>query len=539
MSDRPTATVRRSRISWVWLIPLVAALIAGFLAWRTLSQQGPQITITFHGGEGITAGQTRVRYKAVELGQVESVKLSSDASDVVVTVRMRTEAEQFLTDHARFWVVRPRLSSGSLAGIETIVSGSYIEMDPGQPGGNKKYAFAGLETPPAVRSGEPGTTYRLKAERIGSLGSGAPVFYRDITVGEVLDYNIGNGLGPVMLNVFVRSPYDKLVREGSHFWNASGLSVQVGGDGVHVELASLQAVLNGGVAYDAPSDPNAKPAAAGTEFPLYRNYAEAKSAGFKARQSFVTYFESSAKGLSEGSPVEFYGIQIGNVTKVDLDLNPATAEARVRVRFEVQPERIANATTAAHDDPLEVAKRLVARGMRAQLRTSSFLTGSMVLALDFDRNAAPAELTQEGEDWIIPSEGGGLDNILASASNIANKLDRLPLDEIGANLNKTLRSASGAMASVGELASHANSGLSPAFARLPAITASLENAATRADRVLASFDRSYGKDSDIQRELSRAMVQVGDTARSIRLLADFLDRHPEALVRGRAGYSGQ
>ena len=539
MSDRPAASVRRSKISWVWLIPLVAALIAAFLAWRTLREQGPSVTLTFHGGDGITAGQTRVRYKAVELGQVESVKLNDTASDVVVTVRMRNEAERFLTERARFWVVRPRLSSGSLAGIETIVSGSYIEMDPGSAGGESKYAFTGLETPPAIRSSEPGTSYRIKAERIGSLASGAPVFYRDITVGEVLDYNIGNGLGPVMLNVFIRSPYDKLVREGTHFWNASGVSVRIGGDGVHLELASLQAVLNGGIAYDAPGDPNAKAAAPGTEFPLFRNLAEAKGAGYTARQAFVTYFETSSRGLAEGSPVEFFGIQVGNVTKVELDLNPSTAITRVRVRFEIQPERVANNDTIAHDDPITVARRLVARGMRAQLRTSSFLTGSMVLALDFDRAARPLELIQDGQDWVIPSEGGGLDNVLAAASNIANKLDRLPLNEIGANLNNTLRSASSAMANLGDLANRANGGLSPVFARLPAIAASLENAAMRADRVLTSFDRSYGKDSDIQRELARAMVQVGDTARSIRLLADFLDRHPEALVRGRAGYSGQ
>jgi paraquat-inducible protein B len=163
----------------------------------------------------------------------------------------------------------------------------------------------------------------------------------------------------------------------------------------------------------------------------------------------------------------------------------------------------------------------------------------MLLSLNFDPNAPAAELTQDASGWVIPSESGGLDNILASASNIANKLDRLPLDQIGANLNNTLRSASNALASVGDLANRANTGLSPAFARLPAITASLESAALHADRVLNSFDRGYGKDSDIQRELAQAMVQVGDTARSIRLLADFLDRHPEALIRGRAGYSGQ
>ena len=536
MSTAPDAGVRKSRISLVWLIPVVAAVIAGFLAWRTLSQQGSLITISFRGGDGLVAGQTRVRYKAVELGQVESVRLSSDIKNVQVTVRMRREADPFLTESARFWVVRPRLSSGSLAGIETLVSGAYIEMDPGDGAGDKKYDFTGLETPPAVRRGEPGTTFKLSSERLGSLASGAPVFYRDIGVGEVLDYDIGNGLGPISLTVFVRAPYDKLVRTGSKFWNASGLSLQVGADGLHLELASLQAVLNGGVAYDAPRDPNAKPAPPDTEFRLYRNYDDAQSAGYTNRIDFVTYFESSARGLTKGSSVDFFGIQIGTVQNVELDLNTATAQTRVKVSFQIQPERIASSNVSGDkEDPIAVARKLVARGMRAQLQTASFLTGSMVLALNLDKNASSAELTQQNGEWVIPSAGGGLDNIMAAASNIASKIDRLPLDEIGANLNRTLRSASTAMASVGDLATHANAGLSPAFARLPAITASIEQAVSRADRVLTSLDRGYGKDSDTQRELSRAMVQVGDTARSIRQLGDFLDRHPEALIRGRAG----
>ncbi|MBV8913464.1 MAG: MCE family protein, partial [Acetobacteraceae bacterium] len=373
LPERPRAAVRRSRISWVWLIPLVAAVIAGYLGWRTLRDQGPLITISFRTGDGIVSGQTRVRYKAVELGTVEDVHLTDDMSRVLVTVRMRREADPVLTDRARFWVVRPRLSSGSLAGIETIVSGSYIEMDPGERGGNKLYQFTGLETPPGVRSGEPGTTYVLRAERIGSLGPGAPVFYRDIAVGEVLGYDIGNGLGPVTVSIFVRAPYNDFVREGSHFWNASGLSVQVGSEGIHIELASLQAVLSGGVAFDAPKDPDAKAVETNHEFPLYRNYGEAQSAGYKDRQEFVTYFESSVRGLTPGAAVEFYGIQVGTVTSVELDLNPDTGQARARVRFEVQPERIENDVRFANENPIQVARRLVARGMRAQLRTASYL----------------------------------------------------------------------------------------------------------------------------------------------------------------------
>ncbi len=531
----PQATVRRSRFSLIWIVPVIALAIAAYIGIRTVRSEGPLITLTFKTGDGLVSGQTRVRHKAVELGQVESVHLTDDLQNVQVSIRMRQEAAPYLTDQARFWVVRARLSSGSISGIETLVSGSYIEMDPGGRDGHARTEFTGLENPPGVRSGEPGKTYQIKANRLGSLSSGSPVFWRDITVGEVIGYDIGNGDGPVTVNVFVRSPYDGFVREGTHFWNVSGLSVIIGTGGVHVELASLQAVLSGGVAFDTPrGEPEAKPLEAGTEFPLYRNYQEAQAAGFKTRQMFVTYFDSDVSGLSQGDAVQFLGQQIGTVSDVALDFDPATTRARVRVKFEVQPERIKGDT--GQSNPVDVARRLVERGLRTQLQTSSYLTGSKVLSMAVVPNAPKADVVKEGEFYVIPSTGGGLDNILSAASDVASKLSRLPLDEIGANLNETLRSASGAMGNVQELARKADSGLSPVLQRLPAVIAALQDAVTQATRTFGSFGSSYGKDSQFNRELERAMSQVGDTARSIRLLADYLDRHPEALIRGRADY---
>lgn len=531
----PQASLRRSRISLVWLIPIVALLIAGYLGFRTLSDEGPTITVQFSAADGLTAGQTKVRHKAVDLGQVESIRLSDTMNRVIVRIRMAREAVPYLTNRARFWVVRPRLSSGSLAGIETIVSGSYIEMDPGGRDGDRQTEFTGLEQPPGVRSSEPGSNFALRASRIGSLSAGAPVFYRDINVGEVLGYDIGDGIGPVTINVFVRAPFDAYVREGSHFWNASGLSVRLGADGVRVELASLQAVLNGGVAFDAPKTP-AKALPAGTEVPLYENYAEAQAAGFQRKIIFVTYFSSAVRGLTTGSAVEFYGIQVGTVQEVKLEVNNEAGTARVRVVMEIQPERIVNADDIK-DNAIDVARRLIKNGLRVQTKTSNYLTGQLVLSLDFLPNTAPADLRQEGGDWVLPSVGGGIDNILTAASDISAKLDRLPLEQIGANLNSTLRSASGAMLSIQDLVKRTDASLTPALHRLPEITAALQDVVVRAGRTVGSIETGYGQNSQFSRELERAMTQVGDTARAIRVLADYLDRHPEALVRGRAGLS--
>ena len=532
-----SARVRRSKFSLIWLIPIIAFAIAAYLGVRALRSEGPEITITFGTGDGLVAGQTQVRHKAVQLGQVEGVRLSDDLRRVLVRVKMRRDAEPYLTENARFWVVRPRLSSGSVSGIETLISGSYIEMDPGSRKGAEKNQFVGLEQPPGVRSGEPGRVFQLKAESIGSLGQGSPVFYRDITVGEVLGYDLGNGIGPVTVSVFVRAPYDEFVREGTHFWNASGLSVNLGSAGVHVEVASLQALLAGGVAFSVPRDGQPdKPAPVNAEFKLYANADDARSAGYKTRQVFVTYFESSVRGLAKGSAVEFFGIQVGVVTDVELEFDPRGANARVKVTFEVQPGRLDNPEIAAAD-PIAVSKRLVARGMRAQLQTSSFLTGTMVLSLGFVPNTPPADVEMQGDVAVIPSAGGGLDNVLSSLTSISSKLDQLPLDQIGANLNDMLRSASGALGSVQALAQKADTGLSPVLQRLPAITGALQDAASRATRTFGSLETGYGRESQFNREMERALAQVGDAARSIRLLADFLDRHPEALVRGRAGSS--
>jgi len=527
------ARLRRSRISVIWLIPVVALAIAGWLGLRTVRDQGPIVTLQFNGADGLVAGQTRVRHKAVELGQVESISLTDDMAHVLVRMRMTREATPYLTNQARFWVVRPRLSSGSLAGIETLVSGSYIEMDPGGRDGEAKTNFVGLEQPPGVRSGEPGRTFVLKADRIGSLGPGAPVFYRDVTVGEVLGYDLGEGVGPVTIRVFVRAPFDGFVRAGSVFWNASGLSVQVGAGGVRVELASLQAVLNGGVAFSNPRE-GTDLASADEVFTLYSSNSEAVAAGYTNRLSFVTYFTSPVRGLAAGSAVEFLGIQVGTVREVRLVIDDASGTARVRVGFEVQPERIVS-TDQSRDDPLEVARKMVRNGLRAQTKTASYLTGQLVLAVDFVQGAAPAELVVDGKDWVLPSLGGGLDNILAAVSGISAKLDRLPIEQIASNLNVTLRSAAGAMGSIQELVRKTDAGLTPALKRLPEIAQALQEASVRAGRTFASIEGSYGQSSQFSRELERAMTQVGDTARSIRILADYLDRHPEALVRGRGG----
>ena len=558
MSDQPIqtppprATVHRRRgFSAIWLLPIVAAAIGAYLAFTNLSHRGPTIVITFRTADGLTAGQTKVKHKAVDLGTVETIRLAEDMSHVIVRVQMQAEAEPYLTDNARFWAVRPRLSGSNISGLETLISGGYIELDPGQKGGESKREFTALEDPPGVRSDEPGQTFVLQAARIGSLSSGSPVFYRDIVVGEVLGYSLPEGNGPITVKVFVRAPYDKWVRIGTHFWNASGLRFELGPTGAHIQLESLQALLSGGVAFNTPEEARDTPSApGGTSYRLFASENDADSAAYRQRIPFVLYFQSSAAGLGIGSPVQLYGIQIGNVTDVTLQFDPVQATARVRVAIEVQPERL---TAVGDRDPAAtpeaVAQHLVSRGMRAELTTLNYLTGSLAVSLNFPTNPVSAEVTREGNALVLPTEGGGLSDLTQSVSEILNKVNAIPFAQIGANANgalsglnavlgspevkQALASLTGTLTDAQTLVRRADAGLAPLFKRLPDMAADLQQTLAHTNKLVGSADSSYGSNSQFQRDLERLMAQLNDTARSIRLLADFLDRHPEALIRGR------
>ncbi len=537
----------------VWLIPIIAAVVAAFLTWHVLSQRGPTITISWRTGDGLKAGQTKVEHKAVELGTVKSVTLSDDMTHVVATVEMQRQADRFLTDDARFWVVRPRLSAGNVSGIETLLSGAYIELDPGSPTAPGRRDFVGLEDPPAVRSDEPGRTFRLTADRLGSLSSGSPVFYRDIDVGEVLGYEFDHAGRRMTLQVFVRAPYDGFVHRTTHFWNASGVSVGFGPDGLRLDIESLRAVLAGGIAFDTDSDTLTSPVAeTGATFPLYATEDVAASAGYRQQIAAVTYIEGSARGLSVGAPVELYGIRVGQVRDVKLEYLSASVGFRVAVHMQIQPERLWLLGPDATID--EVADRLVARGLRTQLRSSSLLTGQMVVALDFFPDAPSAHLAREGDEMVVPSVPGEAESLTAGAGNIVRRLNALPLEQIAANLNATLAGtnaiANGAemhralsaladsLAETRTLVRKLDAGVSPALARVPEISRQLQQTLEQANRLVASANGSYGQDSRFSRDLERLMGQVSDAARSMRLLADFLDQHPEALVRGRSGKGG-
>jgi paraquat-inducible protein B len=556
MSDRPPSAVvrslldRRRGVSLIWAIPVVTLFIGGWLAWRTWSERGPLITISFETAEGLQATQSHVRHKEVDMGVVQKIGLSADLSRVVVTVRMNKEAAPLLTDKARFWVVRPRFFAGSISGLSTLFSGSYIDLLPSGEGGEPQTAFVGLENPPVLQSDVPGRTFLLDASRIGSLNLGSPIMFRDLEAGEILGWDVDEMARNITIHAFVRAPFDKYVHDNSRFWNASGATVQLGANGLQFQVESLRAIVLGGIAFETPDDPKitgeSEPNRA---FTLYPNKEAADASVFKRSVPFVANFTTSVSGLGAGSPVMLRGLKIGEVSSVSLVYDRAADTVVVPVHFTLEPERIAMLDLPTDGDLDSRMRELIHRGLRVKLESGSILTGQKQLVMDIFPGAGPAELRKDGGDYVVPVLGGSADDVATAATNLVNRLNSIPFETIGQNLNQTLAGVNGlvndrqlgqsiaalraTLASTRELVDNLNRGVEPAARRLPAISAGLEEAVNRTNKLIGSVETGYGGDSRFSRDVDRLMMQLSDASRSIRVLADLLSRHPEALIRGR------
>jgi paraquat-inducible protein B len=548
----PQATTHRSRrLSIIWIVPLVAVAIGAWLAWDTLSKEGPTINVTFDSGEGLQAGQSQLKYKDIVFGTVKRLTLTPDKTHVAVTIATTHEAKPLLTEGAQFWVVKPRFFAGNISGIETLLSGSYVGMLPAEKGGKAQHEFVGREDPPVLATYVPGRTFLLKSKKIGSVSVGSPIFYRDLNVGEVLGWDIADMAEYVTIHAFVRAPYDKYVNDETRFWNASGISIKLSGAGVDVQMESLKALLLGGVAFETPDA--AVHMAETSEnhiFPLFADRGAANAASYTRKIPAISYFPGSVSGLAPGSLVTLHGLQVGQVTDVRLSYDTAKDAVIAPVRYEVEPERVIGVGKRIYKNDDETVDALLKKGLRASLQSSNLITGQQQVALEFDPDAPPAEVAMAGRDYVVPAtEGGGFAGLTAAATELLNKVNTMPFQQIGKELDGILKSVndvtqgpqmkkaltelSAMIASAQSMVQNLNSGLSPAAKQLPELVAGLQKTLGNANKLVLSLDNGYGDNTKFNRDLERLLVQANESLRSISALADLLARHPEALVKGR------
>ncbi len=542
----PPVSSPSAGVPWVWAVPVVALLIAGWLGYRALVERGPTITISFQTAEGIEADRTSVRYKDVDLGKVTKVGLSADHSRAIVTATMTREAEPLLRADTTFWVVRPRIGLSGVSGLSTVLSGAYIGLLPGKGEAGAR-SFTGVETPPPREGLVSGQAYTLIADRLAEVSDGSPVYFHGVQVGEVISHELSDRDGRVALHIFVYAPHSALIHPLSRFWVASGLEVSLGSGGVKIATAPLMTIVSGGIVFDTPdSELGGKPSPPGTRFFLF---ADQKAADEGAEPVHVYYrllFPGSMRGVDVGTPVELRGQPVGQVSAVRLEYDPAADTIRVPVTIEVAPHRIkvgGRRLDETSEDPTAATNRmfaaLVGQGLRAQLVSASLLTGQQVVSFDFDPDAPPAQFVEGKPYPELPTvEASGLTQVEGSASRLLNKLAGLPFDQLVGQIREMIGHADSLVASPEAKRALHNLDLTLANTTRLTRTADVEvgpllQRLNSAAEQLRGTLMVLGNNPTAGNDLARTLAELKDAARSIRVLADYLERHPESLLRGK------
>ncbi|MTI14472.1 intermembrane transport protein PqiB [Sansalvadorimonas verongulae] len=455
-TSMPEARVVRGRkLSILWLLPLLALMIGGWMLWYHYSHMGPRITISFHTADGIESGKTQVKFRNVVVGEVVGVQLDNDLSGINATVQMTAESTKLIHDDTRFWIVRPRVSAGGISGLSTLLSGTYIELSPGTSDVSAE-RFVGDENPPVSQPDAAGLRVSLYSHKRGSLSIGDPVLYSGFQVGKVEEVSFDLKNRQVRYQLFINEPYNQLVSDETRFWNASGIDLKADAAGVVLRMEGLETVLSGGVAFATPEGATASvPVSDNHIFKLYPDFNSTTEQEYSVGYDFVLLFDETVRGLEPGAEVSFRGIKIGYVKRIALDIftkKVGSQKNAIPVVISVQPERIGK-PGASKKEVVQMLNDAIHEGMRASLKSGNLLTGGKFVDVDFYEHEATkkVKLTMFHNYPVLPTKPGEFSGIGEQVSTLLTKLNDLPLEKTVADLNRTLSAAEKSMASLHSL----------------------------------------------------------------------------------------
>lgn len=516
------------------MVPVIALAVACALVWKHYADKGPLAFVRFETADSIEAGKTEIRCLSVRVGVVEDIELANDLRSVVASVRIDPHSEHLLRPDSRFWVVRPRVSTSAISGLSTLITGAYIELEPGEEAGLSNH-FDGLEEPPVTSANVPGLRLTLVAEDAGSLTSGSPIYYRGFEVGRVERRTLDLENRKIRFDVFIDEEHAGLVRNGTCFWNTSGIDVTAGADGFKLSTPSFQAMVTGGASFWVPKGGTAGPPAVdGAVYTLFPDQDAAEKSVFTPDHRCLVFFDQSVRGLSPGAPVEFRGIPLGRVVEISFEHSPV-GDSRVPVLIEIDTETLSSAVEDIKDQG-QILSESVRRGLRAKLSTGSLITGALYIDLDFVPTASPAELTRLGDFDVIPSESSGLALLQDKVNAILAKLEALPLESTLTKFGNAADEIAVTVKDVRGTLDEAEAMLAEAKKLLA--SENTQNLTTELDATLKqvrSSVESLGPNGAVQGDLSRTLDELRSALRSFKVLSDSIEEKPNSLLFGREG----
>ena len=537
--------IARNRLSYLWLLPIIALGIGLWLAYSRLSQIGPVIQIAFTSAEGLEAGKTKIRYKDLAVGTVTSIDLSHDLKQIIVTAQMLRTAEPLLKKDSQFWIVKPQISASGVTGLGTIVSGNYIAVSPGKDADSTNQ-FAGLDEAPQIQSTEEGLRVRLITDSASGVNVGTAIYYRGIAVGQIEQIRFSEHYDNLYLTAFIHAPYDRLITNNTKFWNVSGINFSMGAEGANLEMQSLEALVRGGITFSTPTtlNTNDTPASPGTVYTLFENErASTERTGFE-KEYYVVYFDDTTRGLRQGAPVYFNGMSIGEVIDIRLLYDETKNTAVTPVLIALEPDRIDRVNRQEKRDR-NLITDLVKHGLQASLETGSLITGDKIITL----NQYPDDIRSLRKDEysnypVLPSRAGSISQLTDDISAIVASVKKLPLEEIANNTKEATAALKSALATPAVKTLGAS--LDKTLKQLDKTLQSVQKAGDSTDKALAQLDKqiktlgkqleqtlyNIGPESNLTYTLQETLKTVQRSMKSINDVMRKIDDKPNVLIMG-------
>ncbi|MDD4348512.1 MAG: MlaD family protein [Opitutales bacterium] len=530
MPSQEAIVVSGKRLSLVWIFPVLALLLAGWMLLHKELQKGPLITIHLETAEGIIAGKTQVQVRSVPIGTVTDVELGEDYKGVIVKARIGKAYTDLLAEDSRLWIVKPRIGRGGISGLGTILSGSYIEFVPGESQVHR-YEFQGMSTPP-IQNDDGHSIVSLESESAFTLNVGDPVLFRGFEAGRI----INTGFDPTRLrftySLSLQPQFTGLITINTRFWMTHAVDMSLDSKGVSLRLASLESLLNGGISFDIlkPRE-ESNPVAQDHRFKLYESYDAMIRQPYQFAARYLLMFDNSVRGLNVGSPVEYRGLQIGSVEEISISyieervFRPAEA-IPIPVLIRIDPGRFPYGDTQEGLQKLmDDIKLRVEAGMRARLSIGSLLTGGLYIDFNYFENADPVHGIDKVAGYpVIPTLGSSAGEIEDRVLSILKSIDQLPLGETFSEVQTSLDQ----LQSIGESLRNLITGLEPALSETA--TTELIEALTRAAASLNDSARDWSKHAPVYLHLNESLLAIRNAVVEIEALASKLNAKPNALV---------
>lgn len=552
--DTFTPEIRPARrFSLIWIIPIIAILLGLWLVNSHFADMGEVVEVSLPSAEGLDVGKTEVRCRAVKVGELEDIVLEDDLT-VRLSLRISPEHLHLVRDSSQFWVVRARISAGSVSGLGTLVSGAYIELDPGvvDPSGEQssKREFEGLANAPPTANSVPGLRLNLIATNPGTVDIGSGVFFKNNLVGKIESRAFDPETEDVEFGIFIDEKYQNLVGTNSKFWVSSGLQLNVGANGIDLKLPSVESLLRGRVAFgEVSGESRGGEISDGVLFPLFADLKEAEASAFESEGEFLLLFEQSVRGLSEGAPVEFRGLRVGRVGRISYSLIDNVNESQTPVLIQLSrhlleehfPPQLMDEGGGGINHALEL-------GLRASLKSSNLLTGQMYVDMDYYPEEGPSRMRVQEDFVILPTIESGLGQIEEKVTALLEKFNDAPINSLLTELEETAVQAKLTMDTLNERLVGAGPLLTESQATLQDVRTSLDslnklisskdtqNIPADLRETLASINstlKPLSAEGAVYGDLRRTLDELRSATRSVEITAKTISEKPNSLIFGK------